>query len=234
MFSFQNASAVYIFILLAALFSIIIPETFLTTTTWRSLLDTQVITALVAIGLCVPMATGVYDLSIGMTLGVGAVVSAFMLVNAGLPTPVAILIALATGALVGLVNGLIVTVLNVDSFITTLGLSWPFHLRLVGCFSCGVLAVSVALCWHKKLALDTADVERANRSNQRQTRAPAWLCAGLPEPHELHREIAPRSGWVQAASTPSIPMSPFRAHSTHSGGPETQASPGVSASIRAL
>jgi ribose transport system permease protein len=123
MFSFQNASAVYIFILLAALFSIIIPETFLTTTTWRSLLDTQVITALVAIGLCVPMATGVYDLSIGMTLGVGAVVSAFMLVNAGLPTPVAILIALATGALVGLVNGLIVTVLNVDSFITTLGMT---------------------------------------------------------------------------------------------------------------
>lgn len=122
-FSFQNASAVYIFLLLVVIFAIWVPATFLTPTTWKSLLDTQVITALVAIGLCVPLATGVFDLSIGMTLGAGAVVSAFMLVKAGLPTPVAILIALATGALIGLVNGLVVTVLNVDSFITTLGMT---------------------------------------------------------------------------------------------------------------
>ncbi len=121
--SFQNASAVYIFILLAVVFSIAIPDTFLTASTWKSLLDTQVITALVAIGLCVPLATGVFDLSIGMTLGAGAVVSAYMLVKAGLPTPLAIVIALAVGALVGLINGLVVTVLNVDSFITTLGMT---------------------------------------------------------------------------------------------------------------
>jgi len=122
-FSFQNASAVYIFILLAVIFSIAIPETFLTSSTWKSLLDTQVITALVAIGLCVPLATGVFDLSIGMTLGVGAVVSAYMLVKAGLPTPVAIAIALVVGATVGLINGLVVTVLNVSSFIATLGMT---------------------------------------------------------------------------------------------------------------
>ncbi|MGP6204582.1 ABC transporter permease [Microbacterium sp. F2] len=121
--SFQNASAVYIAVILVIVFALWVPDTFLTATTWKSLLDTQVITALVAIGLCVPLATGVFDLSIGMTLGVGSVVSAFMLVKAGLPTPVAILIALAVGALIGLANGLIVTLLNVDSFITTLGMT---------------------------------------------------------------------------------------------------------------
>ena len=44
-------------------------------------------------------------------------------IEPGLPTPVAILIALAVGALIGLANGLIVTLLNVDSFITTLGMT---------------------------------------------------------------------------------------------------------------
>lgn len=120
--SFRNISAIYIFSALVAMFAIWVPDTFLASTTWRSLLDTQVITALVAVGLCVPLAAGVFDLSVGLAVGAGSMVVSVMLVQAGLPTPVAIGVALLTGVLIGLVNGLIVTLLRVDSFITTLGM----------------------------------------------------------------------------------------------------------------
>lgn len=34
-------------------------------------------------------------------------------------------------------------------------LGWPYRLRRTGRIDCAGLAVSVALCWHKKLALDS-------------------------------------------------------------------------------
>jgi ribose transport system permease protein len=119
--SFRNASALYIWAAIVVLFSIWVPETFLNPSTWQSLLDTQVITALVAVGLCFPLAAGVFDLSVGLAVGMGSMVVSVLLVRHGLPIPLAILLALVVGLAIGLVNGLIVTVLKVDSFIATLG-----------------------------------------------------------------------------------------------------------------
>src|SRR5689334_15789166 len=70
--SFRNASAVYIWVAIVVLFGFWVPETFLNAATWRSMLDTQVITALVAVGLCFPLATGVFDLSVGLSVGMGS------------------------------------------------------------------------------------------------------------------------------------------------------------------
>src|SRR6266851_5465683 len=63
--SFRNISAVYVLVVLVLVFSVWVPETFLTWTTLRSLLAQQAVTAIVALGLVVPLAAGVYDLSIG-------------------------------------------------------------------------------------------------------------------------------------------------------------------------
>ena len=58
-----------------------------------------------------------------------------------------------------------------------------------------------------QLVADYDLVDRANRSNQRQTRALAWLGTGLPKPGPLHREIPARGRRIQTTTTPSIGMS---------------------------
>lgn len=121
--SLRQASAIYVFAFLIVLFSLWVPETFLTTTTWRSLLGQQSITALVAIGLTLAMAAGVFDLSIGTTLGVGLMLSAWMVGELELAVPLVVLLALGAGVLVGLTNAFFVLVLRIDSFIATLGMA---------------------------------------------------------------------------------------------------------------
>ena len=49
------------------------------------------------------------DLSIGSVAALSAIVMAFLIKQYGFPAPIAALIALALGALMGLVNGLVIT-----------------------------------------------------------------------------------------------------------------------------
>lgn len=104
------------------IFAIWVPSTFLTSQTVNSILNQQAVTGVLAIGLVFPLAAGVYDLSIGTTLGLAAVITA-KLTSTGMATSEAIAIALAVGVLVGLLNGVMVTVVGIDSFIATLAMS---------------------------------------------------------------------------------------------------------------
>lgn len=121
--SFGNASALYVFAALFVLFSVWVPETFLTDTTWRTLLDEQALTAMVAVALVLPLCAGAFDLSVGAAVGLGAIVSAWLLAKVGTSVPIAIVLTLAAGALMGLTNGLLVTKAHIPSFIATLGVS---------------------------------------------------------------------------------------------------------------
>jgi ribose transport system permease protein len=121
--SFRNASALYVFAGLVVLFALWIPETFLTTTTWRTLLGQQAITALVAVGLCLPLAAGVFDLSVGTAVGAGMTMSAWLIGVQHVPVPVAVLAVLAAGVGIGLANAFLVLALGIDSFIATLGMA---------------------------------------------------------------------------------------------------------------
>jgi ribose transport system permease protein len=121
--SFGNASALYVFALLFLVFSLWVPQTFLTWNIWRSLLDAQAITAIVAVGLVVPLAAGALDLSVGAEVAMGAVFVAWLLAVAHLSVPAALAVTVAAGATVGLVNGVLVTKVRIDSVIATLGMS---------------------------------------------------------------------------------------------------------------
>jgi len=81
------------------------------------------ITTIVALGLVVALATGVFDLSVGAVLGFSAVLSAHLMVEQNLPPVVAVAISLAFGFVVGVVNGVIIVKYKVDSFIATLAMS---------------------------------------------------------------------------------------------------------------
>lgn len=118
--SFRNISAVYIWLLLMVVFSVWVPETFLTSTTLKSVLAQESVTAMLAIGLVLPLAAGLYDLSIGYALGTAQITVAWMMAIQHQSPLVSIAFALAIGLGVGILNGFLVVKAHINSFIATL------------------------------------------------------------------------------------------------------------------
>lgn len=114
-------SGVFVFAALFILFSLWIPELFLTGATWKTIAQTNAVTAIVALGLLAPLAAGAYDLSIGQTAGFSSIVCGILMVDGRLGIFPAILVTLLVGAMIGIFNGFLVGILRVDSFIATLG-----------------------------------------------------------------------------------------------------------------
>jgi ribose transport system permease protein len=115
-------SGLYIWILLLILFSVLLPTTFPTFRNLVGIADAEVITAIAAFALLVPLAAGTFDLSVAALLGLSSVLVAF-LQSVGVPFPLAIVITLVVGAAIGLINGFVIINLKVDSFIATLAMT---------------------------------------------------------------------------------------------------------------
>ncbi len=82
----------------------------------------SIVFVLLAVGIAFVIISGEIDVSIGATLGLSAAVSATLLRD-GNSWAIAILCALLVGAIVGLLNGIGVTILKVPSIIMTLGMN---------------------------------------------------------------------------------------------------------------
>ncbi|HUA03188.1 MAG TPA: ABC transporter permease [Solirubrobacteraceae bacterium] len=121
--SFRNISAIYIFIGLFVIFSIWVPDTFLTWGVWRSMFATQSLNAIVAVALVLPLAAGLFDLAVGAEVGVAGVLVAWFLTKGGMPIVPAIVLTLIAGGVIGTVTGLLVVRAKIDSFIATLAMS---------------------------------------------------------------------------------------------------------------
>jgi ribose transport system permease protein len=107
-----------------AIFAVWIPDTFLTATTFKSIIAVQGVTALVALAVLFPLAGGVFDLSIPQTVGLSALMSGSLMANAPHLSPVlAIGLTLLMALVVGAFNGVLVAFVGVNSFIATLGTS---------------------------------------------------------------------------------------------------------------
>ncbi len=111
----------FLLLLLILAFSLLLPETFPTAFNARSILSDKSTIALLALAEMVPVATAQFDLSIGYHIGLAHILVVGLQVNQGLPWPVAVAVVLALGALIGLVNGLLVSRVGIDAFIATLG-----------------------------------------------------------------------------------------------------------------
>lgn len=86
-----------------------------------TLLSVQVaVTAVLAAGIVMVMVPGHIDLSIGAAVAITAIVTAMTMRDLGVSTPVAILLTLLAGGLIGAWHGLWVAYLGVPSFIVTL------------------------------------------------------------------------------------------------------------------
>ena len=88
---------------------------------WLDMLRSAAILEIVAFGVTVAVICGGCDLSVGGTLCLGGIL-AVMCINAGMPIWVATLIALASGVVVGFINGFLVVHQKTEPFIITLGM----------------------------------------------------------------------------------------------------------------
>jgi ribose transport system permease protein len=105
------------------IFGIARPDTFLTSANFTTIFGSQAILVVLTLALLVPLTAGDYDLSIAATMGLSAMTLAILNVNHGWPIGAAIAAALGVGLIVGVVNGALVVLLDIDSLIATLGSS---------------------------------------------------------------------------------------------------------------
>lgn len=106
---------------LALLFSVLLPTTFPTLFNLRAILSDKSIIALLALAAMIPMITGKIDLTVGYGIVLWHILAISLQTRYGVPWPLAVLIVLACAALFGMLNGLLVELAQIDSFIATLG-----------------------------------------------------------------------------------------------------------------
>jgi ribose transport system permease protein len=108
-------------LLLIVLFSVILPDTFPTMLNLRSILGDKAIIALLSLAAMIPMMTGRIDLTVGYGIVLWHILAISLQTQFGFSWPVAVLIVLCLGCFLGLLNGLLVEMAQIDSFIATLG-----------------------------------------------------------------------------------------------------------------
>lgn len=107
---------------LILLFAVLLPRTFPTMLNLRSIIADKSIIALLALAAMIPMTAGKIDLTVGYGIVLWHILAISLQTTFGVPWPVAVLIVLLLGAAVGFLNGLLVEVAQIDSFIATLGM----------------------------------------------------------------------------------------------------------------
>ena len=112
---------VLLMLALILLFSILLPNSFPTVLNLRSILSDKAIIALLALAAMIPMVAGRIDLTVGYGIVLWHILAISLQTSFGLPWPVAVVLVLGLGVITGILNGLLVEVARIDSFIATLG-----------------------------------------------------------------------------------------------------------------
>ena len=106
---------------LILLFSLLLPNTFPTALNVRAILSDKAIIALLSLAAMIPMVAGRIDLTVGYGIVLWHILAISLQTMFGLPWPVAVGIVLVLGVVTAFLNGLLVEVARIDSFIATLG-----------------------------------------------------------------------------------------------------------------
>jgi ribose transport system permease protein len=117
-----NFAIPLVLVLLFALFSIMSPDIFFTWANVRVVLIGQATITLLALAVIIPLRSGAFDLSVSATM---ILCSALVGVLGGedhVGIGLTVVIAMAVGLFIGIVNGFFIVTLGVDAFIVTLGM----------------------------------------------------------------------------------------------------------------
>lgn len=108
-------------LVLILVFSVLLPRTFPTFLNLRAILGEKSVIALLSLAAMIPMMTGRIDLTVGYGIVIWHILAISLQTVYGLPWEVAVVLVLLGGCLLGFLNGLLVEVAQIDSFIATLG-----------------------------------------------------------------------------------------------------------------
>ena len=107
-------------VVLVIVFSLTTPS-FASLLTLQAILDSKSKIALLALAATIPMIVGKIDLNVGFGIVLWHILAITLQVEYGFSWPVAVTIVLALSALYGLLNGILVALADIDSFVATLG-----------------------------------------------------------------------------------------------------------------
>ena len=116
-------AVVGIWLAVAVLYSLLMPDTFPRGSTLQSIFGSQQAMAFLGLGALVTFVVGEFDLSIASTLGLSATMVPVLSVTHGVDLVLSCVLAVAAAALIGLVNGLLVVKVGVRALIVTLGMA---------------------------------------------------------------------------------------------------------------
>src|SRR5262245_28139695 len=103
-------------------FSLLKPDTFATWDNWKDIFYGAAIAGVVAVGVTIPLVMNDFDLSFGATIGLGGSLAVILVAQHSVAWPLAVLVALAVGVAIGVVNGTLVAYAGGPSFIITLAM----------------------------------------------------------------------------------------------------------------
>ena len=107
---------------LIVIFTVLKGSLFFTKANFVNIASDVAIGIVISCGLTIPMVANEFDLSIGYCASFAGVLVTGLVVKNGMPLVWAIVVTLAMSAVVGLINGLVMTRFNVVSFVATLGI----------------------------------------------------------------------------------------------------------------
>ncbi|MCK9904890.1 hypothetical protein CC117_33025 [Parafrankia colletiae] len=116
-------SGLYLAVILIVVFSVMLPDTFGTTSNARVIASSAAIAGILTLGVTVSLAAGTFDISIAANMTFSICFMGALLNDGGVPWVLAVILTLAAGALVGAVNALLISTIGVESIIATLGMS---------------------------------------------------------------------------------------------------------------
>lgn len=119
----SRCGGLLLLVVLLVVFGATMSDTFLTDTNLQGVAANQAVPGLLALALLLPLVAGEFDFSAGAVLGAAMVFMAILTGEQGVSWQLAALIVFAGGAVVGVVNGLLVAKLGIHSFVATLAVS---------------------------------------------------------------------------------------------------------------
>ena len=118
----KSMSLLYIDAVFLIVFAFWVPDLFYTSTTFKSLLYQQAVTGVAALAFLIPYTTLNFDLTVGNLVGVSSLFTCWLIVEENVAVPLAIVIALIACGLIGCLTAFFVTVLKIESVITTIAM----------------------------------------------------------------------------------------------------------------
>lgn len=118
----KKETGVFIALIALILFFSLTSDVFMSAKNWLNILRQISLLGIMSVGMTMVIVSGEFDLSVGSTFGMSAMMIGTFATILGFPIWISIILGLASGLAVGLANGVLVTYGKIPSFIVTLGM----------------------------------------------------------------------------------------------------------------